>query len=610
MVVGLLLVDLACLLLASWGGATIHAALSPHVVNHPLLMVAIMLITGGAVFAVVGLYDPRNLLDGTREFGLVVRASLYGLVAASLVVFALRSPVSREWIGFSWMLATVLVITVRAMFRQVARRLRRRGYFTRRALLVGADATAVALAAQLGRDDSGVRVVGILDDYHPLNSVLHGELTVVGRTSQLHQVAARLGAQDAIIMPQALPWETLQRLITAATVEPNGMRVHLSPGFYELLTTRVHFSERDHVPLLTVNQARLSRREVVVKTALDYTIASLVLIAFAPALLVAVVWQTLRGAHPIIERRRVAGISGAPFDLLSLRTSAPFNSALVCKAPGLLNVLAGQLAIVGPRPLHVEAAAARPAMARLRPGFTGPWREHDDPDEQARLDLYYVRAYSISLDLQVLVRRFRRHISAYRVAKRVVDIVGAAVLLVLTAPLVALSCAAVVIDSGLPVIHRRRVVGRGGREFDAFKVRTMIPDADRVLAADQVLRDTASASGKLAADPRVTRAGRWLRRTSIDELPQLVNVILGQMSLVGPRILTADELPAWGPAGELILSVRPGVTGLWQVSGRQSLSRADRIHLDGEYVRRMSLRLDLTILVRTLPAVLGGRGAY
>lgn len=198
---------------------------------------------------------------------------------------------------------------------------------------------------------------------------------------------------------------------------------------------------------------------------------------------------------------------------------------------------------------------------------------------------------------------------AYRACKRALDLLGASLLLVLTSPVVAAALAAVWIESGPPLIHRRRVVGRLGRPFDAYKIRTMVHDADALLAADAMLHRLTAASSKLDADPRVTRLGRRMRRMSIDELPQLVNVIRGQMSLVGPRMITAEELAAWGATGELLLAVRPGLTGLWQVSGRQRLSRDERIRLDGDYVQRMSIALDLSILARTIPAVVSGRGA-
>jgi lipopolysaccharide/colanic/teichoic acid biosynthesis glycosyltransferase len=193
--------------------------------------------------------------------------------------------------------------------------------------------------------------------------------------------------------------------------------------------------------------------------------------------------------------------------------------------------------------------------------------------------------------------------------KRVFDVVGALLLLAGVTPVMAIALVAVRVDSGAPLIYRRRVVGRGGRAFDAYKIRTMMPDADALLMRDDRLRRATTASRKLQDDPRVTSTGRWLRRSSLDELPQLVNVLRGEMSLVGPRMLTAEELGAWGPIGDLVLTVRPGITGIWQVSGRQNLSREERIRLDKDYVQHMSVALDISILARTLPAVLSGRGA-
>lgn len=190
------------------------------------------------------------------------------------------------------------------------------------------------------------------------------------------------------------------------------------------------------------------------------------------------------------------------------------------------------------------------------------------------------------------------------------DLVIAACLLVVTAPVLAIAVVAVWAGSGKPLFHRRRVVGVGGREFDAFKIRTMVVDADRILASDSQLRQRYAANNKLAEDPRITRVGRWLRHLSIDELPQLINVLRGEMSLVGPRMVSPGELQEWGETVPLLLSVRPGITGMWQVSGRQRLTKADRIRMDEEYVRNLSFRQDLSVLVRTIPAVLLRTGAY
>lgn len=163
-------------------------------------------------------------------------------------------------------------------------------------------------------------------------------------------------------------------------------------------------------------------------------------------------------------------------------------------------------------------------------------------------------------------------------------------------------------DSPGPIFYRRRVVGQGKQPFDAFKFRTMHLNGDALLTPEQ--RAELDREGKLKDDPRVTRVGNFLRRYSLDELPQLINVLLGQMSLIGPRMITAAELEKFGKWQHNLATVKPGLTGLWQVSGRSDLSYEDRVRLDMHYIRNHSIWLDLHILFRTIPALLTGRGAY
>jgi lipopolysaccharide/colanic/teichoic acid biosynthesis glycosyltransferase len=194
--------------------------------------------------------------------------------------------------------------------------------------------------------------------------------------------------------------------------------------------------------------------------------------------------------------------------------------------------------------------------------------------------------------------------------KEVFDRVLAVALLALLTPLLLVAAILVSATSPGPVLHRRRVVGRNGLEFDAFKLRTMVADADAILRARPELLREFGANMKLRADPRLTPVGALLRRTSLDELPQLINVALGDMSLVGPRMIAPDEMPRFGEALAMRLAVKPGITGLWQVSGRQELGYDDRVRLDLHYIKNWSLWLDLAILARTIPAVLSMRGAY
>ncbi|MEU9719382.1 sugar transferase [Streptomyces sp. NPDC047976] len=197
-----------------------------------------------------------------------------------------------------------------------------------------------------------------------------------------------------------------------------------------------------------------------------------------------------------------------------------------------------------------------------------------------------------------------------RAVKEVVDRVGAAVLLMLFAPLMVLVALLVVADSRGGAVYRQRRVGKDGREFTILKFRTMVADADRVRAELADRNEGAGLLFKLRRDPRVTRVGSVLRRYSIDELPQLFNVLTGSMSLVGPRPPLPEESAAYGPDIRRRLLVKPGLTGLWQISGRSDLSWEEAVRLDLRYVEDWSLALDTVILWKTLRAVVYGQGAY
>jgi lipopolysaccharide/colanic/teichoic acid biosynthesis glycosyltransferase len=177
-------------------------------------------------------------------------------------------------------------------------------------------------------------------------------------------------------------------------------------------------------------------------------------------------------------------------------------------------------------------------------------------------------------------------------------------------PLLLAIALAVRFSSPGPVIYRRRVLGKGGREFDAFKFRTMYVNGDEILARYPRLKAELDASYKLKCDPRVTPVGRLLRKFSLDELPQLFNVLLREMSLVGPRIIAPDEISKYGEHGDKLLTVTPGITGLWQVSGRSDVVYEERVQLDMKYIDNWSIWFDIKILLRTGPAVMKGDGAY
>jgi exopolysaccharide biosynthesis polyprenyl glycosylphosphotransferase len=194
--------------------------------------------------------------------------------------------------------------------------------------------------------------------------------------------------------------------------------------------------------------------------------------------------------------------------------------------------------------------------------------------------------------------------------KRVLDILVSSVVLLVSWPLMLVIAVAIKLNSPGPVFYRRRVVGVSGKFFDALKFRTMYVDADERLARDAELRNEFEQNYKLKNDPRVTPVGRLLRRASLDELPQLFNVLWGQMSLVGPRMITSEERARYGKWRMNLSTVKPGITGLWQVSGRSDVSYEERVRLDMHYIRNYSIWLDMHLLWQTVPAVLKGHGAY
>jgi lipopolysaccharide/colanic/teichoic acid biosynthesis glycosyltransferase len=204
----------------------------------------------------------------------------------------------------------------------------------------------------------------------------------------------------------------------------------------------------------------------------------------------------------------------------------------------------------------------------------------------------------------------------YLATKRLIDLLGSLFGLVALFPVFGTLAILVRLSSPGPILHRRRVLAQqpyqGGTPegFDAFKFRTMITDADRFLEKHPELMAEFQKDFKLRDDPRVTKIGHKLRRASLDELPQLFNVLTGQMTLVGPRMISPPELEMYGEFASKLLSVKPGLTGLWQVSGRQNVSYAERVKLDMYYIDNRSLSLDIQILLKTIVSVLKRQGAY
>jgi UDP-galactose-lipid carrier transferase len=221
--------------------------------------------------------------------------------------------------------------------------------------------------------------------------------------------------------------------------------------------------------------------------------------------------------------------------------------------------------------------------------------------------------YFLGHDIVMLVSSVNLTRPLSRVLKLLFDQIAATILLLLMTPLL-LTLIIIVRADGGPAFYRHRRIGAGGRVFDCIKFRSMVVDADRVLrrvlATDPEAAKEWAATQKLRDDPRVTPIGRFLRRSSLDELPQLLNVLRGEMSLVGPRPIVHAEVAKYGTDIEHYYAAKPGITGLWQVSGRSEMSYVRRVQLDAWYVRNWTLWHDIAILFKTIPAVFLQRGAH
>jgi len=204
---------------------------------------------------------------------------------------------------------------------------------------------------------------------------------------------------------------------------------------------------------------------------------------------------------------------------------------------------------------------------------------------------------------------FREQSLTYYFVKRFLDVVLSFFGILALLPVFLVIAICIKLDDRGPVLHFREIIGQNGRRFFALKFRTMRPDADEYLTRHPELMRKFQQNMKLERDPRITNFGRFLRKTSLDELPQLFNVLIGQMSLVGPRIIHPSELPRYGEYAQKRLLVRPGITGLWQISGRQHISYDERVLLDMRYIDNRSVVVDLYILLKTLKVFIVHTGA-
>jgi len=242
-----------------------------------------------------------------------------------------------------------------------------------------------------------------------------------------------------------------------------------------------------------------------------------------------------------------------------------------------------------------------------------PWRDFTVLSEAQ--DSYTKRLSELHRHKSLLQRNFRLHSmeakeSANRIIKRVIDVSASGVGLIMLAPLFGLTALAIKLEDPGPAFFTQIRIGLFGKPFTIYKFRSMVMNADKM--KDQLLDQNESSAGvtfKMKNDPRITRTGKWIRKFSVDELPQLYNVLKGDMSLVGPRPPVPREVAEYGLADRRRLEVPPGITCIWQVSGRSTIPFPQQVELDRRYIHEQGFFKDIILLLKTIPAVISGRGA-
>jgi exopolysaccharide biosynthesis polyprenyl glycosylphosphotransferase len=454
LVLTLVLVIMDCLALGVafrvgyWLRFDLGVTVAPEVVPEPLYyphLVALLIPTFLLVFAIFGLYQTNTLLGGVTEYSRVFNSCTTATMAVVIVTFIRpQSVISRLWLASAWVLSFLTVALGRFVVRRLAYAMRERGYVLAPAVIVGTNQEAVTLAAELRNwRTSGLRILGfVAGGGQPEGGRLEG-VPVLGSVCEIGRVIAEHGVEELIVAITALSREELLQLCE----EVNGVKgvcLRLSSGLYELLTTGVTVTSRGGVPLISVNRVRLGTQQVCVKTLLDYSIAALALLLLSPLLIVLAILVKSDSSGPVIHRRRVLGVSGAPFDAFKFRTmyadgddrlrsSPELGAALranhklredprvtrvgrwlrkfsLDELPQLFNVLLGQMSLVGPRMITAEETEKygrhKLNLLTVKPGITGFWQVNGRSDvtyeDRVNLDMYYIRNYSVWLDLQIL----------------------------------------------------------------------------------------------------------------------------------------------------------------------------------------------------------------
>lgn len=347
---------------------------------------------------------------------------------------------------------------------------------------------------------------------------------------------------------------------------------------------------------------------------------------------------------PLFYTQKRIGKNGKLFRLIKLNTDAPFS-----EFAQFINILFGQMTLVGPRPYTTEEipkmGSYYDVIIKSKPGLTGVYqisgKRRITFEERLDLDLHYLFNNTLKLNLKILLitifvtakqdktdfyneviytttpeETITEYISkkVTLLFKRIIDIIGSLVGIILLLPLTCIvAFINIIFRENGPLFYTQERIGKDGKKFKMFKYRSMVVDADeklaRILEENEELRKEFYETRKLQNDPRITKIGKFLRKTSLDEFPQFINVLKGEMSLVGPRAVVDDEIELFGNQKDTFLSVKPGITGYWAANGRSNTTYEERVDMEIYYVEHLSLLLDIKILFKTVLSVVKREGA-
>lgn len=362
-----------------------------------------------------GLYRSAALFGGHRVYPKILTVATYGVVSAIMLsYFAGGTPlVSRLWLLCSWGFGVSLLSLNRLFWRRFALHWRARGDLRRRVIIAGANRHGIAVAQQLHAPHGEVEVLGFLDDYQrPGTEPVQG-LRILGHPGSVLELAKTLNADEVIIIAGALAWDSQRHLAELVTRPDSPITAHISPTYYDLLTTSADLSHIAYVPVLTLHRSRLSGLNEFVKVWMDRGIAATMLLIAMP--MFAYWWgQARRKKQPVFCKDRAFGLSGKEIAVLGVNPRLG-GSPVFGRLPAFVNVLRGDLSLAGPRPVRggEEHRFDRwlSNLFTMRPGLTGLWRfraENLPIDEAVALDLYYIRNYTFAMDLQIYFNTARQ----------------------------------------------------------------------------------------------------------------------------------------------------------------------------------------------------------